>query len=51
MEAFKAKLEEFASKHRHAINKDPVFRHHFSDMCKTIGVDPLACTLVVFSFK
>lgn len=39
---FKAKLEEFAHKHRNDIRKDPVFRAQFQTMCANIGVDPLA---------
>lgn len=46
---FKQKLEEFAMKHKHQINKDPEFRMHFNNMCTKIGVDPLACTVVVSS--
>lgn len=42
LEFFRANLEEFARKHKKDINKDPVFRHHFSQMCLKIGVDPLA---------
>src|SRR5262245_7368670 len=48
LELFKKKLEEFALKHRRAINKDPVFRKKFVDMCSKIGVDPLACENVCF---
>lgn len=39
---FKANLEDFASKHRKEIQRDPVFRAHFQKMCASIGVDPLA---------
>nr|CAG4650329.1 EOG090X09XM [Sida crystallina] len=42
MEGFRAKLEDFASKHRNEIRKDPAFRKQFQDMCASIGVDPLA---------
>ncbi len=42
MEGFRGKLEEFASKHRNEIRKDPAFRKQFQDMCASIGVDPLA---------
>lgn len=38
---FRAKLEEFARKHRKGINRDPEFRRQFQIMCKRIGVDPL----------
>lgn len=38
---FRAKLEEFARKHRKAINRDPEFRRQFQIMCARIGVDPL----------
>lgn len=40
---FKDNLAEFAQKHKKDINKNPVFRYHFSQMCAKIGVDPLAC--------
>jgi ESCRT-II complex subunit VPS22 len=40
---FKTNLEEFAKKYKNEINKNPVFRKHFQDMCTKIGVDPLAC--------
>lgn len=39
---FKQNLEEFASKHRKDINKDPEFRQQFTVLCQKIGVDPLA---------
>jgi hypothetical protein len=53
MAIFKAKLEEFALKHKSDIRKDPQFRARFHQMCANIGVDPLAsnkastCTGVV----
>ena len=42
MEALKENLEEFASKHRSEIKKNPQFRRQFQEMCAAIGVDPLA---------
>lgn len=42
MEAFRTNLEEFASKHREEIRKNPQFRSQFQQMCAAIGVDPLA---------
>ncbi|XP_005106633.1 vacuolar-sorting protein SNF8 [Aplysia californica] len=42
MEMFKHNLEEFATKHREDIRKDPEFRLQFQEMCASIGVDPLA---------
>jgi ESCRT-II complex subunit VPS22 len=42
MVVFQRNLEEFAIKHRKAINKNPEFRKHFQTMCVNIGVDPLA---------
>ncbi|XP_040293210.1 vacuolar-sorting protein SNF8 [Bufo gargarizans] len=42
LEMFKTNLEEFASKHKQEIRKNPQFRVQFQDMCATIGVDPLA---------
>ena len=41
---FKTSLLEFAKKHRHRINKDPLFRNAFHEMCLAIGVDPLQST-------
>jgi hypothetical protein len=46
MESFRTNLEEFASKHREEIRKNPQFRNQFQEMCATIGVDPLACMSV-----
>lgn len=43
LDMFKTNLEEFASKHKQEIRKNPQFRVQFQDMCATIGVDPLAC--------
>lgn len=43
LETFKSNLEEFASKHKQEIRKNPQFRVQFQEMCATIGVDPLAC--------
>lgn len=43
METFKVNLEEFATKHKDQIKKDPEFRVQFQEMCASIGVDPLAC--------
>ncbi|XP_019338145.1 vacuolar-sorting protein SNF8 isoform X2 [Alligator mississippiensis] len=42
LDMFKTNLEEFASKHKQEIRKNPQFRVQFQDMCATIGVDPLA---------
>jgi len=39
---FKDRLEEFASKHKQDIIRDPQFRSKFNEMCSSIGVDPLA---------
>lgn len=43
LDTFRTNLEEFASKHKQEIRKNPAFRVQFQDMCATIGVDPLAC--------
>lgn len=45
LETFKSNLEEFASKHKQEIRKNPQFRVQFQEMCATIGVDPLACEI------
>ncbi len=42
IEVFQKNLEEFASKHKDKINKNPEFRAQFQKLCSTIGVDPLA---------
>lgn len=42
MDVFKKNLEDFASKHKEDIRKDPRFRLQFQEMCASIGVDPLA---------
>uniref|UniRef100_A0A224YMG2 Vacuolar-sorting protein SNF8 n=1 Tax=Rhipicephalus zambeziensis TaxID=60191 RepID=A0A224YMG2_9ACAR len=42
MEAFRAKLQGFAAKHKNDIRKNPQFRRQFQEMCATAGVDPLA---------
>ena len=43
METFKNHLEEFTSKHKDDIRKNPEFRSQFQEMCASVGVDPLAC--------
>ncbi|KAI5128733.1 Vacuolar-Sorting Protein Snf8 [Manis pentadactyla] len=47
LDMFKTNLEEFASKHKQEIRKNPEFRVQFQDMCATIGVDPLACLITL----
>lgn len=42
LDTFQVKLEEFATKHKEKINKNPLFRAQFQKMCASIGVDPLA---------
>ncbi|KAJ3926171.1 MAG: EAP30/Vps36 family-domain-containing protein [Lentinula lateritia] len=39
---FRTTLNAFAAKHRTAILNSPSFRHKFTQMCSSIGVDPLA---------
>lgn len=39
---FRRQLEEFASKHKNDITKNPAFRAQFHTMCAKCGVDPLA---------
>lgn len=39
---FKDQLEIFAKNHKHEINKNPVFRRQFQEICLKVGVDPLA---------
>lgn len=48
METFKNHLEDFTAKHKDDIKKNPEFRAQFQEMCASVGVDPLACKLVVF---
>lgn len=42
LDVFRTNLEEFATKHKSEIKKNPEFRRHFQEMCASIGVDPLA---------
>ncbi|XP_033215730.1 vacuolar-sorting protein SNF8 [Belonocnema kinseyi] len=42
METFRVNLEEFATKHKTEIKKNAQFRRQFTEMCASIGVDPLA---------
>jgi ESCRT-II complex subunit VPS22 len=42
LEVFRENLEEFASKHKNEIRKNPTFRKQFQEMCAAIGVDPLS---------
>lgn len=42
LDLFRSHLEEFAVKHKNDIRKNPTFRNQFTDMCASIGVDPLA---------
>ena len=42
MEIFRVNLEEFATKHKTEIKKNAQFRRQFTEMCASIGVDPLA---------
>ncbi|XP_043472402.1 vacuolar-sorting protein SNF8 [Leptopilina heterotoma] len=42
METFRINLEEFATKHKTEIKKNAQFRRQFTEMCASIGVDPLA---------
>lgn len=51
LDMFKTNLEEFASKHKQEIRKNPEFRVQFQDMCATIGVDPLACKKLSVGFQ
>ena len=39
---FKDSLATFALKHKQEINKNPIFRRQFQEMCAKVGVDPLA---------
>ena len=42
LELFRQSLESFAHKHRDEVRRDPVFRARFHEMCRRVGVDPLA---------
>ena len=42
LEVFRQSLEAFALKHREEVRRDPVFRARFHEMCRRVGVDPLA---------
>ncbi len=39
---FKDNLKDFAVKYKKEINKNPMFRAQFQNMCAKVGVDPLA---------
>ena len=40
---FQETLENFLTKNRGEINKDPSLRQEFYDLCREIGLDPLIC--------
>jgi len=42
LEQFQKSLEEFATKYKSEIKRNPEFRARFQEMCSKIGVDPLA---------
>lgn len=42
LEELREKLSKFSKEHQAKIKKDPVFRNQFTQMCGSIGVDPLA---------
>lgn len=42
LEVFRVNLEDFATKHKNEIRKNPEFRRQFQEMCAGIGVDPLS---------
>merc|ERR1719331_2409672 len=42
LEVFRAKLQEFAAKHKTKIQQVPSFRQQFHAMCLATGVDPLS---------
>ncbi|KAG8176946.1 hypothetical protein JTE90_013623 [Oedothorax gibbosus] len=42
MGSFRSNLQEFASKYKNKIKKNPQFRQQFQEMCAATGVDPLA---------
>ncbi|CAG0893002.1 unnamed protein product [Darwinula stevensoni] len=46
LEAFREKLQSYASRYKNEIRKDPQFRRQFQEMCSSIGVDPLASSKV-----
>jgi len=41
LESFRGSLEKFALLHQSEINRNPVFRSQFTQMCKQVGIDPL----------
>ncbi|XP_058791411.1 vacuolar-sorting protein SNF8 isoform X2 [Phymastichus coffea] len=51
METFRINLEEFASKHKNEIKKNAQFRRQFTEMCASIGVDPLASVCLATNYK
>lgn len=46
---FRDKLGEFSSQYQDKIRKDPVFRKQFTEMCASLGVDPLSSSKNMWS--
>src|SRR4051794_22519733 len=46
---FQQRLNDFAMKHRHQINKNSTFRQQFTHLCYATGVDPLNSKKTFFS--
>ena len=45
LSSFKTNLEDFALKHWDDLRYNATFRKDFLNMCKEVGVDPLACKI------
>jgi ESCRT-II complex subunit VPS22 len=49
LEVFTTQLETFAFKHKGDIQRDPIFRARFHEMCNKLGVDPLTSQKGIWS--
>ncbi len=41
--SFQRRLESYLAQHKTQINRDPSLRTQFYQMCREMGIDPLAC--------
>lgn len=49
LEEFRDKLGAFSTQYQEKIRKDPVFRKQFTEMCASLGVDPLSSSKNMWS--
>jgi len=43
--SFQSRLESYLAQHKSQINRDPSLRTQFYQMCREMGIDPLACEI------